>query len=751
MKNRWSLRGHNQGASLITVLVALIFVGIIAVVIMNITITNIQMREIEQSGKENFYDAEAVMDELTVGLNDIAAAALERAYTDILVDYRNIMVAGADIQEKFTRLYMNELEQALADTTREIKKNPDPADVSTITYEVGYYQEDVIKNCLSTANKGYLAIDDMTAKFSIDYEEGIFTLEKVCISYEDSQGYETTLQTDMVFHTPVLNFDGSNVIMDYMRYSIIADNSVEISAANINVDGNVYAGVGGIKSVSPGTVVMTGDNIITRGDIEVQSGTSMTIGNDTARIWAENVVTSGKGTASSLVLRGNSYIADDLNLNGKNSTVTLYGNYYGYNFQDNYSKVSSLTDVSTAKDSSYSSAMIINGKNSRLDLSNLNYLLLSGRTYISRGSKENTQNQDIMLGESISVRTNQLAYYVPASYLKVNEDDPKDIKFTATGESEYANAVGVANISSYLDSTKPIVPYYFKDSGVAATRYYLNFASEQKANDFFAAYYASNTSKVNSYAEGYAGNDAIILDNGTLYTFKGDVMYQTADGMSLQEEKITIAGEDWKPRVNDAEGGIYWEFADRLAVNYKSLQLYLEDSHTGVTSDDVRFEDETTHCIDKSIQPLLNNIMDIDALKSDYPTVGGTIGIKEEIIKEYPDTSKRVVVIVNNEGETSYDIPLAYTEGIVIATGDVKVQGNFCGMIIAGGNVSFAANASVTADELMVSQLFKDDKASGTPIFSKYFRDYNSYADSVIGLVKIDEYLTYDNWTKNGN
>ena len=89
MKNRWSLRGHNQGASLITVLVALIFVGIIAVVIMNITITNIQMREIEQSGKENFYDAEAVMDELTVGLNDIAAAALERAYTDILVDYRN--------------------------------------------------------------------------------------------------------------------------------------------------------------------------------------------------------------------------------------------------------------------------------------------------------------------------------------------------------------------------------------------------------------------------------------------------------------------------------------------------------------------------------------------------------------------------------------------------------------------------------------------------------------------------------------
>ena len=87
MKNKWSLKGQNQGASLIAVLVALIFVGIISVVILNVTITNIQMREIEQSGKENFYDAESVMDELTVGLNDIAAGALERAYTDILADY----------------------------------------------------------------------------------------------------------------------------------------------------------------------------------------------------------------------------------------------------------------------------------------------------------------------------------------------------------------------------------------------------------------------------------------------------------------------------------------------------------------------------------------------------------------------------------------------------------------------------------------------------------------------------------------
>ena len=742
MKNRWSLKGQDKGASLMAVLVALIFVGIISVVILNVTIANIQMREVEQSGKENFYGAEGVMDELTIGINDIASGAMERAYTTILADYRDIMVNGSDIQDKFARLYMYELEQAFLDPTQPVQKNPDPADVSTVTYEIGHYDEDIMKGCLSDANKGYLWYIAEDATFHVDYTEGRFTLQKVGVSYIDSEGYETSIQTDMVFYTPELNFDGSNVIMEYMRYSIISDDSVEIGAGGINVQGNVYAGTGGIYSVSPGTATISGDTIVTRGDISVDSGSSMTIGNDASRVWAENITTSGKGDESFLDISGNIDVADDLALNGKKSTVTLHGNYYGYNFQDKYDAVRNVADAS------FSSAMMINATNSKINMSDLNYLLLSGRTYISRGSKGNTQNSDIMLGESVSVRTNQFAYYIPANY--VDATDTANIKFADGQKAAYEAYIGVSNISSYLDTAKPIVPYYFKDSGISSTRYYLNFASEQKANDFFAAYYAANSGKVNALVDSYAGDDAIILDDGTLYTLKGDMMYQTSAGAPISEQKVTISGDQWEPGTSPAEAnGVYWEYANRLAINYKCLQMYLEDSHTGISTDDVRFEDGSGN-VDKTITPLVDNIMDVAAIQADYPVVSGTSGIVEQVLEERSPTDKTVVVIVNNESAgTPYTIPMDFKEGIIIATGNVTVQGNFKGMIIAKGKINFLSGATVTADELLVSRLFKEDKALETPLFANYFPTYNTYADSVIGTIKVDEYLVYENWTKN--
>lgn len=759
MKNRWSLKGQNKGASLLAVLVALVFVGIIAVIIMNITITNIQMREIEESGKENFYSAESVMDDLTAGLNNVAAGAMQNAYTKILADYRTIMVTGTDIQDSFTRSYLDELEKVFWDgdtaERKDKRKTYDPGSVEKVVYVMGKYKEQPLLDSFSeSANQSCLVFDTLHTDqytYTIDFEEGLFTLENVEIVYTDANGYETSIKTDMVFHTPVLNFDGSNMIKNYMKYSLIADDKIEISAGPIEIDGNAYAGVGGVVSSYPGEAVMKGDTIVTRGDIKIGAGTSVTIGNGTSRIWAENVETTGKGDASTLVLNGNSYIADDLTLNGKNSTVTLYGNYYGYNFQDKYDAVRTTTDAS------FSSAMMVNAKECRLDLSNLNYLLLSGRTYISRGSKENIENNDIMLGESISVRSNQLAYYVPSAYLDLT--DESNVCFTATGASDFANSISsdMGDIMPYLNSSKPIVTYCFNDGVNTTKRYYLNFASEQKANDFFAVYYSKKESLLTSNAETYIGNETaadnngIILDNGTLYTLKGDIMYMEGDRQPIQEKKITISGNEWEPGTSGTDDGIYWAFADRLAINYKCLQLYLEDSHTSVTSDNVRFEDASTGKIDKSIEPLMENLLDVAAIEHDYPAAGGVTGGCEQIVQTYSATSKQVVVVIHNEGRERYEVNPTFTEGIIIATGDVLVKGNFKGMIIAGGTISFASGAHVSSDELMVSQLFKEDIASGTPVFAKYFKDYGTLSKSVIGVVQIDEYLTYDNWTKNGN
>jgi hypothetical protein len=571
------------------------------------------------------------------------------------------------------------------------------------------------------------------ADFTADYKEGIFTLKNVKIDFTDAQGYETSISTDLVFHTPVMNFDGTSERKSFMSYSLIADNAITINCAGVTVGGNVYAGTGGINTVSPAVAVLNGDRVVTRGDISVDSGTNLTIGGGSTQLWAENIQTTGEnGAASSLTINGDCYVEDDLVLNGKSSTVTLLGKYYGYNFQKDYLSAAS----SLENNAEFSSAMMINARDSRLDLSGLSYLLLAGRTYISRGSAGNTQNTDIMTGESVSVRTNQLAYYVPVKYLNV--DDAAHVVFADGKAAEYETAIGVSDIMSYLDTANPIVTYYFRDNSVTSQRYYLRFASEQKANDFFADYFAANSDTVSNYAKEYAGENAIILNDSMLYTLKGDVMYQTAVGAEVREQKITIDASDWE------QDGLYYNYADRLAVMYRSLQTYLEESDSTITSANVRFENASGE-IDKTIDPLFDNIVDVDALKAAVPST--TV---DETKVSLTATTNQLTAIVNNEGSSAYEIPLDCVQGVVIATGDVCVDGSFTGLVLCGGTITFKTGASVDSDEVLVSQLFETDAALGSSAkFTPYFRNYGSISSSAVGLVQIDHYLTYENWTKN--
>lgn len=749
MKRFGNKKSRNRGASLVAVLVVIAFVGIIGAVVASITIANIQMKEVEQSGKKNFYSAEEVMDELTIGLNDIAAQAMQSSYTTILSDYRNIMVAGEDIQAKFTKIYINTLMNEFWDkdnaTRNDKREQHDPLDVTNIIYTYGYYNVDTLKAVMLPETKDYISvINNEEASFTADYTDGIFTLNNVKVTYKDDLGYETTITTDMVFHTPVLNFDGTNVVKDYMRCAVLADDQLLINFSNIFINGNVYAGAGGIKTADNGNGTISGSKLVTRGDIIATSGSTLNIGKEAAEIWAENIGTEGTGTAAVLNMNGKIYVADDLTVNAKNSTVTLSGQYYGYNYLQDY--VTTTPDVTAAN---YSSAVMINGRNSRVDLSGLNYLLLSGRTYISRGVDEN--NKDIILGESVSVRTNQLAYYIPTQYV-----DVATVKFKPEGLTAYADSIGIneSTLMSYLNTANPIVPYYFQLNGTASTRYYLNFKDENSANLFFSNYYQVNSYNTNAYAGQYA--DAIIIkldDESLVYTLKGDVLYQSAEGAQLGLKNVTIAGDAaWDP------DGAYWKLADRLATTYMSNQMYLEDMHTGISSENARFAGD-----DKTINPLFGNVIDTDKINHELAqeSVSGIPLPKvkaEKTLLPGSTTQNQLIAVVNNSAENSpaYEIGSDCVCGIVIATGDVVVKGDFRGMIWAGGTIRFEnSNITLTADETYVSNLFAADIARLTngsteaPLFATYFKDYNILADSVIGEIQIDQYLTYQNWKKN--
>ena len=738
-----SFHKDDRGASLLAVLILMVVVSAIAVVITKITIVNIQMKEVERGTKKNFYSADAIMDDLRTGAREQAETALENAYVDVLQHYVDYTSGGKNAQYVFKQNYMNGLEKYFADPMKT------PVDTTNeqgnVVYRVAGYDADKVKGCILDGTQQGCFVAPADPKYEIDYGTGTFTLKDVRVVYKDAQDYETTITTDLVFSTPDMNFSGQSQVQEFMKYALIADDQINVNASNVTVDGSVYAGVGGIVASGNGTGELKGRMILTRGDIVADMGSALKVGDGNSSIWAENLMTTGK-SAATLDVNGNMYVADDLALNAKESKVTLQGNYYGYNFQKNYGAGDTV-----ATDADFSSAIMINGKSSSLNIQNLKYLLLAGRTYISRGN--NSSNTDIQMGESIAARTNQLAYYVPERYVKVESGESTLLKWNDAqkvrigekeypiGESDYAASIHVdpVKLDGWLNHANPIVPYYY----INGVNYYLNFKSQQDANEFYAAYYAGNTSKAGGLAGTYLDKNALIIDehNKMIMTLSGDIMYRTKPEEMFQEKEVTIEPDNWKDSA-----GLLWDYCSKLAVSYKSLELGLKDFGQSVTPDQVRFSvtDENGHeKIDKSIDPLFDKLIDRSALQEEIAKHKNPGDAGFTVYHSADD-----VYLIDNTGV--YDLPTSITKGIVVATGSVKVSGNFEGLIISGGKVTFDANVQVKGNKLLVSNLFKEDQSRKAPLFSKFFRDCSGTAASNIsGQLDLDSYINYDEWKKN--
>ena len=738
-----SFHKDDRGASLLAVLILMVVVSAIAVVITKITIVNIQMKEVERGTKKNFYSADAIMDDLRTGAREQAETALENAYADVLQHYVDYTSGGKNVQDVFKQNYMNGLEKYFADPMKT------PVDTTNeqgnVVYRVAGYDADKVKGCILDGTQQGCFVAPADPKYEIDYGTGTFTLKDVRVVYKDAQDYETTITTDLVFSTPDMNFSGQSQVKEFMKYALIADDQINVNASNVTVDGSVYAGVGGIVASGNGTGELKGRMILTRGDIVADMGSALKVGDGNSSIWAENIMTTGK-SAATLNVNGNMYVADDLALNAKESKVTLQGNYYGYNFQKNYGAGDTV-----ATDADFSSAIMINGKSSSLNIQNLKYLLLAGRTFISRGN--NSSNTDIQMGESIAARTNQLAYYVSDKYVKTENGEGVVLKWNDAqnvrigekeypiGESDYAASIHVdpVKLDGWLNHANPIVPYYYTNG----VNYYLNFKSQQDANEFYAAYYAGNTGKAGGFAGTYLDKNALIIDehNKVIMTLSGDIMYRTKPEEMFQEKAVTIEPDNWKDSA-----GLLWDYCSKLAVSYKSLELGLKDFGQSVTPDQVRFSvtDENGHeKIDKSIDPLFDKLIDRSALQEEIAKHKNPGDAGFTVYHPADD-----VYLIDNTGV--YDLPTSITKGIVVATGSVKVSGNFEGLIISGGKVTFDANVQVKGNKLLVSNLFKEDQSRKAPLFSKFFRDCSGTAASNIsGQLDLDSYINYDEWKKN--
>lgn len=737
---RFSLRKENRGASLLAVLVALVFVGAIAAIITSITMVNIRMREVEQAGKKNFYSAEEYMDVVKSAVNTVAAEALEETQEDVYARYKTLKATGGreNVERELKSAYVQNLEKKFG-----VENGTSTKSGSAIVYkkDANYKASAdgrLITEICKSMGESVVAVPSwfqttaVEAKCDLDYQKGMLTLKKIKVTYKNAQDYETTLSADIVIKTPELNVNKADKVPDITKYSLIADKQINVNAASVSVDGNVYAGPDGILFNNNGSGTFTGDTIVTRGDICTDAGSTAIVGDGSSKIWAENIKTTGKGTGPVMTINGNAFVANDLLVAGKDSQVTLQGKYYGYNFQDKYTGNYTGTDADIKDNAAYNSAILINAQSGKVDMMGLNYLMLSGRAFIARGN--NAKNNDIKLGESVSPRTSQLAILVPMEYVNDNNDNPK---FKSSDEQKrYAQSIHMDQVESYLNPGKPLVKYYYVDGGAPQHRYYLNFKDDQSANNFYSEYFSKNQDLYNATAGSYLDNDALVVGSSMLYTLRGNLLYRDAASASLQEKQITINDKDWQPT-----GGFYWDFADSLAKKYKSLQTNLDPSGNGVNSADVRFAN-------KSDNPMFDVLVDRSALLSKIPGAGGSGNQIKRIAEEtLADGNKRVIYFVKNDGiaDTVYQIPTDVKEGLIIATGDVKVQDNFTGTIISGGTIDFLSNVKVEANSVMLTNLIQ---AHGADL-SGVLKNYNVVVGNPTDLGTIDRYTTYDNWKKN--
>ncbi|MCM1237418.1 MAG: pilus assembly PilX N-terminal domain-containing protein, partial [Ruminococcus flavefaciens] len=523
-----------RGSSLVMTIIAMAFISILAVAVITMTITNIRLKQAQKESQKNFYNADSIVDAIRAGLYDLAAESAEKAYEESIVLYGS---SNTSMKQVYTKKFMSNMVNELSEGQNAYPKPATAPD----TYRY-HYSDAVIRRFLTDEQNGSAAmadgyqsaVSDLGGFGYMDIDVDSLVLKDVKVMKTDND-YQTMIKTDIRVNIPNITEETDS---EYLAYALIADNQIisENAVTNSNiVNGSVYAGISksnitgaprpesGIIVSSGSKLSLTSDYVITRGDIRMDGNGVLNINTGIDKdsgVYAENIETKQEKVKAKNVLTidGNTYIADDMELWGNGDQVTLKGNYYGYNYTNNYSS----PGVQASKQSEYSSAILINGKNTELNMEGVKNLMLAGYTFISKGLNAyqspnanpnmneeydntkytNYKNPDIGMGESMTLKATQLAYYVPSDYVKegvvsgmmsfkVDNDDAEEFSFDYQGYQDYLQCSDASfDITKYVNSAAPLVCYYRNDLNVKGDlRYfYLNFISDNMAKRFYRAY-----------------------------------------------------------------------------------------------------------------------------------------------------------------------------------------------------------------------------------------------------------------------
>lgn len=761
-----SKRLDNRGSALIIVIVIMTVVGVLATILLSMTSINAQSKKIDTEAKRTFYDAESALDEVTLGVENVLAEATNSAYSSIFTEFTTL--SNEERNNKFQDEIIDEVKASL-------KFNETVRDVNG-KLPIEYLLQDYITNSSATIESvGSFATTASPKKSLI--------IKAVKIVYTDGD-YSNTITTDIRINVPKADLSANipkTSTLSFEKYGLICENKLLVDNKKLTVNGDIYAGYQGINiNDSNAAAVFTSDNIISKGDILVSNtysaeATSSKVTLTTAstsrttktNIWAKNIVIKDDNELHSLetlvankkntdisFANASVRVRDDLELYSPGSRVIMSGDYFGFgNSPDNEPE---------------SSAIILNGRNSYLDIRGLSTLQLAGRSFIRRPTKYEDGKQEfdgMAMGESLTLRGNQIAYFVPSACLSTKHNPVTWDEYKNTTITFDITAIDVPDkftLADYLTDTKYTASTYKKPNGNYVVYYYLDIKSNMLTkfyDDYCKTFGTSRMADiftVDGLKTNTVSQDGNVTESGSISAVGTIVSDYISDG-TINDMVVYDPGE----------GGVGIS-AVGYQEDFKYWTSYLRSEEDEAMSD-------KGYSTDKGVVENLINYDLIDTINR----VNGDSPVVMNITDT--DGSGYSVVIIDNYGGAPYVVPTGM-KGMVIATGDVELNfngGNFSGVIIAGcsemkeenatsnGIISIESTSTVIANEKIVksvlgnTNLFKVtyeiDGDEKTATLGDFFNEPN--ASSVVYVPEVNTgtqqqfqslagLVVYENWTK---
>lgn len=817
---------NNSGSTIVIVLLMTSFVLILSTLITTTTMINLRMKMASSQSTKSFYTAEQAVDEVRAALGVISVECFNTAYEEELTKLYSTNSTGTTInnkeanqqmRQKYTKDLLNKMQLfegvpssdakiafylgqpagsfTIANWNADDTKVDEKKIYTSFVDTLNNYIEDNTKLSVEKVTKITFDVSGVSPLYS--YAIGFYDC---VVKYLDNSGNYSYITFNGAVGMPDIEIDFKNDdkvgTLCFADYSLVGNGGIILPKnASATISGSAYAGTGASAKGTALTInegaslTMGGGYFVCGGNIEADNNSGLSVNNTS--LWAKNINVSDGVTINSNAASFN--LQDDLTVDGENSEVNINGSFFGFGYEEgNLAK----------QRPNYSSAIIVNGLNSHITFGTLGQLYVAGRAYIKF-----SDDRAYATGESSAVNINQEIYMIPAKLLTNGSKNPSALNDSAASGVKFTCDINENNFFAYdlLASEKyESRNAYFDTDGNLVDESTLETDSTTHLITDANIRANSKTYYYFKFKDDYARNKYanLILDDTEFESYISGKSDDYKENARKLRKQIIAAKDSFKGLTNSSITGVsintpgaFSQITSSSGSTLSAAELKIKAASTDralrydvlnkILANPLKSDEESGWYTSRA--DLQNDLSSRNPAKyssinlSNY-TLGDVFGniINEEGIEEllrsgagptysYPrftDGSHYAVYKLNSADptETLKISTVGFASGLVVCTGNVDVDVDFSGVILAKGKVTVESGCKVSDGyteasfkTAMEGWMNSANEADGT-LRNGYdighiFRFYNSKTTTTSGTLTVDK-MTYrdmvrvDKWRK---